>query len=177
MARQEIVFKEAELDDAAGLADFLEQVVTESDFLSQDDDSPNMTVEETACFIQNHLESPNQVCLLAKCDARVIGVLNIEAASHVRVNHIGDIFIAVAKEFWGHGLGQILLEEAIDWAEHSGIIRRLELTVQARNERAVHIYEKFGFEIEGTKRRGAKTKNGDFLDVYLMAKLIENVTE
>ena len=52
-------------------------------------------------------------------------------------------------------------------------IRRLELTVQARNKRAVHLYQKFGFGIEGTKKRGARTKNGEFLDVYLMAKLID----
>ncbi|MBM9834549.1 GNAT family N-acetyltransferase, partial [Enterococcus faecalis] len=41
---------------------------------------------------------------------------------------------------------------------------------------AVHVYQKFGFAIEGTKRRGAKTKNGEFLDVYLMGKLIEDKT-
>ena len=42
-----------------------------------------------------------------------------------------------------------------------------------RNERAVHLYRKFEFDIEGTKKRGARTKNGEFLDVYLMAKLID----
>ena len=52
----------------------------------------------------------------------------------------------------------------IDWADHTPEIRRLELTVQARNERAVHLYQKFGFDIEGTKKRGARTKNGEFLD-------------
>jgi acetyltransferase, GNAT family len=65
------------------------------------------------------------------------------------------------------------METMIDWADHTPTIRRLELTVQARNERAVHLYQKFGFDIEGTKKRGARTKNGEFLDVYLMAKLID----
>ena len=46
----------------------------------------------------------------------------------------------------------------IDWANHTPTIRRLELTVQARNERAAHLYQKFGFDIEGTKKRGARTK-------------------
>lgn len=29
----------------------------------------------------------------------------------------------------------------IDWADHTPTIRRLELTVQARNKRAVHLYQ------------------------------------
>lgn len=45
----------------------------------------------------------------------------------------------------------MLMEAALDWAEHSNTIRRLELTVQKRNKRAIHIYQKFGFEIEGLK--------------------------
>ncbi|MDQ0223100.1 GNAT family N-acetyltransferase [Streptococcus moroccensis] len=177
MAEAEVIFKEAQLEDAAGLAQLLMDVATESEFLTRDDDSPYMTAEETAGFIKNRLASPNQICLIAKVDSRVVGVLNIAAASYTRVNHIGDIFIAIAKDFWGYGLGQILMEEAIDWAEHSGIIRRLELTVQARNERAVHLYQKCGFRIEGTKERGAKTKNGEFLDVYLMGKLIDDKSD
>ena len=77
------------------------------------------------------------------------------------------------KPYWGNGVGQFLMETMIDWADHTPAIRRLELTVQARNERAVHLYQKFGFDIEGTKKRGARTKMEEFLDVYLMAKLID----
>ena len=92
----------------------------------------------------------------------------IEGHQH-RLNEI----CLVAK--LGHEVigGQFLMETMIDWADHTPTIRRLELTVQARNERAVHLYQKFGFDIEGTKKRGARTKNGEFLDVYLMAKLID----
>ena len=71
---------------------------------------------------------------------------------------LGTFFIAVAKPYWGNGVGQFLMETMIDWANHTPTIRRLELTVQARNERAVHLYQKFGFDIEGTKKRGARTK-------------------
>ena len=53
------------------------------------------------------------------------------------------------------------------------MIRRLELTVQARNERAVHLYQAFGFEIDGVQKRGAYLTEGEFLDVYLMGKLID----
>ena len=79
----------------------------------------------------------------------------------------------VKKAFWNQGLGRILLEEALAWAEDSQDIRRLELSVQVRNERAVHLYKDLGFEIEGLQKRGAYLKEGIFLDVYLMGKLID----
>ncbi|WP_198551235.1 GNAT family N-acetyltransferase, partial [Haemophilus influenzae] len=34
------------------------------------------------------------------------------------------------KRYWNNGLGSLLLEEAIEWAQASGILRRLQLTVQ-----------------------------------------------
>ena len=36
------------------------------------------------------------------------------------------------------------MEELIRWAHESHVIRRLELTVQDRNQRAIHVY-KIGF--------------------------------
>ena len=106
-------------------------------------------------------------------DDAIAGLVSITADFHERIRHIGQVFIVVKRAFWNQGLGKFLLEEAIDWAENSGVIRRLELTVQVRNERAVHLYQAFGFEIEGIQKRGAYLAEGKFLDVYLMGKLID----
>ena len=37
----------------------------------------------------------------------------------------------------------------------------------------IHLYKKLGFEIEGCQARGACSAEGEFLDVYLMGKLID----
>ncbi len=66
-----------------------------------------------------------------------------------------------------------MLEEGIEWAHSTGVLRKLVLNVQVRNERAVHLYKKLGFEIEGCQARGACSAEGEFLDVYLMGKLID----
>ena len=58
----------------------------------------------------------------------------------------------IGKRYWNNGLGSFLLEEAIEWAQASGILRRLQLTVQTRNQAAVHLYQKYGFVIEGRPR-------------------------
>lgn len=81
--------------------------------------------------------------------------------------------MAVLKDYWGHGLGRILLEEVIVWAQEIGLLKRLELTVQVRNERAVRLYQSCGFDIEGTQKRGARTDMGEWLDLYYMGRLID----
>ena len=173
MAEQELLIEEARVEDATSLAHLLREVPLESDFLAQDETSPSLLPEELETYLARVLETPNQLCLVAKVGTKVIGVLNVVADQETKTSHIGDVFIAVSKPYWGYGIGHFLMEAMIDWAEHTPEISRLELTVQARNDRAVHLYQKFGFDIEGTKKRGAKTKNGEFLDVYLMAKLID----
>lgn len=173
MAEIEITISEAEVKDAKGLLELLNLVPLESDFLTRDKNSAQMNLTDMETFIERRAFLSNEICILARSDQEVIGVINVSSSEHDRISHIGDIFIAVKKAYWGYGIGKLLMEAVIDWAEHSHVIRRLELEVQVRNEKAVHVYEKFGFEIESTKKRGAKSKNGEFIDVYAMARLID----
>nr|WP_205396334.1 GNAT family protein [Streptococcus lutetiensis] len=170
MAEQEVIVEEAQLTDAKALVELLSQVSQETDFVVAE---TILSQEDMEIFLERHLESVNEICLVVRVGKELAGVLNVSSTSSPQTNHIGDIFIAVQEKYWGYGLGSLLMEVALDWACHTPVIRRLELTVQARNSRAVHLYEKFGFKIEATKERGAKTKDGEFLDVYLMSRLID----
>jgi RimJ/RimL family protein N-acetyltransferase len=170
VAEQEVIVEEAQLFDAKALVDLLSQVSQETDFVVAE---TILSQEDMEIFLERHLESVNEICLVVRVGKELAGVLNVSSTSSPQTNHIGDIFIAVQEKYWGYGLGSLLMEVALDWACHTPVIRRLELTVQARNSRAVHLYEKFGFKIEATKERGAKTKDGEFLDVYLMSRLID----
>ncbi|MEW4355191.1 GNAT family N-acetyltransferase [Streptococcus pneumoniae] len=170
---KEIFFEEADGSHAAVFIDFMNQVEKETDFLVMDETGFQFTVEQLATIFEESLASPSQLHLLALCGDEVIGAVTVRASKQYRISHIGNIFIAVRKDYWGHGIGRILLEEVIAWAQESGIIRRLELTVQARNKGAVHLYQSVGFEIEGMQARGAYSSEGEFLDVYVMGKLID----
>ena len=78
--------------------------------------------------------------------------LNITADQHLRVRHIGDVFLAVRRKFWNQGLATILLEEGIEWAKVSGVLRRLQLSVQKRNEAAIHLYSKWDLSQKAYKK-------------------------
>ena len=169
----ELLIREAEPNDAAELVAFLNRVSLETDFTSLDGDGILLTSEEMEIFLNKQASSDNQITLLAFLNDKIAGIVNITADQRKRVRHIGDLFIVIGKKYWNNGLGSFLLEEVVEWAQASGILRRLQLTVQTRNQAAVHLYQKHGFVIEGRQERGAYIEEGDFIDVYLMGRLID----
>ena len=169
----ELLIREAEPKDAAELVAFLNRVSLETEFTSLDRDGILLTSEEMEIFLNKQASSDNQITLLAFLNGKIAGIVNITADQRKRVRHIGDLFIVIGKKYWNNGLGSFLLEEVVEWAQASGILRRLQLTVQTRNQVAVHLYQKHGFVIEGRQERGAYIEEGDFIDVYLMGRLID----
>ena len=169
----ELLIREAEAEDAVELVTFLNCVSLETDFTSLDGDGILLTSEEMAIFLNKQASWDNQITLLAFLNDKIAGIVNITADQRKRVRHIGDLFIVIGKKYWNNGLGSLLLEEVVEWAQASGILRRLQLTVQTRNLAAVHLYQKHGFAIEGRQERGAYIEEGEFIDVYLMGRLID----
>ena len=58
----------------------------------------------------------------------------------------------------------------IDLTDNWLDIRRIELTAFTDNERAIALYRKFGFEVEGEAKSYA-FRNGEYVDAYYMARL------
>jgi ribosomal-protein-alanine N-acetyltransferase len=65
------------------------------------------------------------------------------------------------------GVARALLEAAVDWARASGV-RKLELHVFPWNAPAIRLYETFGFEREGLRKRHYR-RAGEDVDAILMA--------
>ena len=169
----ELLIREAEAEDAAELVTFLNCVSLETDFTSLDGEGILLTDTEMELFLDKQTHSENQITLLALLNDEIAGIVNITADQRKRVRHIGDLFIVIGQKYWNNGLGSLLLEEVVEWAQASGVLRRLQLTVQTRNQAAVHLYQKYGFVIEGRQEPGAYIEEGKFIDVYLMGKLID----
>jgi putative acetyltransferase len=58
----------------------------------------------------------------------------------------------------------------LNWADNWAQVLRVELSVFADNERAIRLYERFGFEREGLCRADAM-RNGRLADTVTMARL------
>ena len=62
------------------------------------------------------------------------------------------------------------MEAALDLADNWLNLTRIELHVYTDNSAGIGLYEKFGFEVEGTHHRFA-FRNGKYVDAYSMARL------
>jgi putative acetyltransferase len=78
--------------------------------------------------------------------------------------------MSVHDDFCGRGIGTALLAALVDLSDNWLNLKRLELTVYVDNEPAIRLYQKFGFEMEGTRRRDV-FRNGQYVDSYAMARL------
>ena len=78
--------------------------------------------------------------------------------------------IGVRADAGGAGVGAALLRHAMQWASGHGL-HRLELTVMAHNHRAIGLYERVGFSLEG-RRRQCLIVDGQFTDELTMAAIL-----
>lgn len=170
----DVVIREAVPDDAAGILNHLTKTTAETGFITMDEDSLEISVAEEKEQLAKLYASQNSVLFVALADDEVIATASIHGERGPKTQHIGELGIVIAQQYWGLGLGTAMMEELIYWANESGSIKRLELTVQARNTRARHLYEKMGFVLEAVMPRGVKD-HGEYLDVCLMSMLIGEI--
>lgn len=168
----EVTIREAEPADALALLKFTKKVALETEFLVMDELGIVLTEELLALQLADLAESDNNLLLLAFVGEELVGNASVKASSDPLIRHIGEVGISILKEYWHLGLGTILLKEIIYWAQEMAEIFRLELTVQTRNQRAIQLYQKMGFEKEASMARGARSQSGEFLTVDLMSLLI-----
>lgn len=168
-----IILREAVPDDAKDILSMMEQVNSETEFLALDEAELLLPPETLSEELSYMYESNNNLLLLAINEGTIVGTASVKADSQFRLSHVGEVGISILQEYWGMGLGTLMLEEIINWVKEMGVLFRLELDVQVCNERAVHLYQKMGFQIEAVMLRGARTDLGEFLDVYKMSYLIE----
>ena len=116
-------------------------------------------------------ESEGYYHLVAVSGEHVIGMIDvITFPDRPRRRHVGAIGISVGEAWQGKGVGNALMQAAVDLADNWLNLMRLELEVYADNEAAIRLYERFGFEREGVLRKHA-FRNGEFVDSIMMARL------
>ena len=114
---------------------------------------------------------PDDYVLLALVDGQPAGNAGMHlAASSPRRAHARHIGMAVRSEHQGKGVGNALMEALIGIADNWLNVTRLELQVFTDNERAIALYKRHGFEIEGTHKAYA-LRAGKWCDVYSMARI------
>ncbi len=83
----------------------------------------------------------------------------------------GMLGIAIGdKAYWDGGYGTDAMRTLCGFGFDEMNLHRIQLEVFAGNERAIHVYEKVGFQREGLKRDGI-FKRGRYHDIVVMSLL------
>ncbi|MDE1549026.1 GNAT family N-acetyltransferase [Jeotgalibaca caeni] len=169
----EVMIREAIPADAKDILAFSKKTGAETDYLTYGPEGLELSEAFEEMYLEGLMEKENEIMLVATINnEELIGIASVGSNDKLKTQHVGEVGITVAEEFWGFGIGTVLLEEIELWARESGIIRRLELTVHADNERAIGLYEKMGYQQEGRMAR-VMMIDGEFYDGVMMSLLID----
>ena len=173
MTEKLFTIREATPDDADSMLAHLEELRAEPGIhiITQPGES-FLTVEDEAKFITALNSADNSLFLVAvDAENNVIGALLFQGKERRAVRHVSSLSISVAQAWRNKGVGSALLTRSIEWARSSNVVKRLELHVFAENTRAIRVYEKLGFEVEGRLRRGI-FRDGQYHDELVMGLLL-----
>lgn len=92
-----------------------------------------------------------------------IGIFSIDP-----IHRKAEFGIMIDPKHQGHGYASIATDLAIDYAFSTLNLHKLYLIVDRINEKAIHVYEKMGFQVEGILKEEYFV-NGEFHDVSMMS--------
>ena len=125
------------------------------------------SISEERRYLRALKRYPHAAVYVADDGGRVVARLSLARDTHPSSHHVADLGILVAASHRGRGIGRPLLEQAVAWARDAGV-SKIELHVFPWNEPALRLYDSFGFEREGVRRRHYR-RDGQLVDVILMA--------
>ena len=156
--------------DAAAFLELCRRLDEETQLMMLEPGERQTSLAEQSRQIRHVLARSNQTILVAEVEGELVGYVAAYGGDFRRNRHCAHVVAGVRQAFGGRGVGTKLFSEFESWAGRGGI-HRLELTVMAHNDRAIRLYRKAGYEIEGTKRDSLLV-NGSYVDEYYMAKLL-----
>jgi len=107
----------------------------------------------------------------ALVDGEIVGNAGLHSAGKSpRRAHVMHLGMTVREEWQGKGVGTALMRALTSLADGWLNVFRIELTVYTDNERALALYRKFGFVVEGTHKAYA-LRGGRYVDSHSMARV------
>jgi len=169
-----IRFRAARAGDAADLLELKKALDQETHFMLLEPGERTEGPGDVAADLDQAARQDNSVVLVAESAGRLVGYAEARGGRFRRNQATAHLVIGVLAGAQGKGAGTGLLRELKRWAPAQQI-HRLELTVMAHNQRAIDLYRRMGFTIEGL-RRECLALDGRLVDELYMALLLPALT-
>jgi len=97
----------------------------------------------------------------------VVGAIGLQ-----QLRGVVGLGMMISSDRPGQGIGQRLLAAGIEWARSVGA-HKMTLEVWSHNERAIALYLRFGFDVEGRLRRHHRRRSGELWDSIAMGLVLD----
>jgi RimJ/RimL family protein N-acetyltransferase len=167
-----ITIRQASSKDAAAVIEMIRNILSTSEFTLTQPDEFSYTEEEEAALLEKYKTIDGHLFLLAEYQGQLVGNLSFSNGNKRRNLHQGELAMGVRNSMRGKGVGTVLLETLMEWAEKHPLIRKVKLLVAIQNNDAIHLYRNLGFIQEGRLIKEIRMDDGEFMDVIAMYKLV-----
>ena len=147
----------------------MKQASGETDFLIRYPEEWDIPVEKEEAWIESVRNSPSELVIAAYVDGELAGSCSISFRMGKKMGHRAGVGIVLLEKFWNLGIGSALFTEMIAAAEARGT-EIIELKFVEGNDRARHLYEKFGFRVVAEKPMAFKLKDGTYRSEFFMLR-------
>lgn len=161
--------RSAEEKDAKNLSEIRLQIDGETENLDREQGEAYIDEAGFKKIIQNDTDYIRNLFLVAEVNGKVVAFSRCEGNKLKRFSHKVEFGICVLKDYWGYGIGRNLLNESIRWADVNGI-KKITLNVLEINEKAIQLYQKYGFEVEGILKNDKLLSDGNYYNTIVMGR-------
>lgn len=164
----ELTIRRAQVGDAAALCELMSDVEIFGNLLQLPYPSEEAWRQRLADGL---IPGKPDLSLVAVRQGVVVGSAGLHSVGpSLRRRHALTLGISVRPAAQGSGVGSALMAALLDYADNWAQALRIELVVYCDNDRAIKLYERHGFEIEG-RFRGHALRQGEYVDSFGMARL------
>ena len=165
-----VTIRKPKVEDAEAIINVMTIADTETLFLARNPGEFCTPIEREKQIIENVLADNDVEWFVAEYENKVIGQCSVGLVRrNARYRHRAEVAFVILKDYCNFGIGGKMMEECIKWCKKNGVTQ-IELDVVKNNERALKMYQGFGFEIIGTKENALRYQDGTYADEYLMIK-------
>ncbi|HDR4724393.1 GNAT family N-acetyltransferase [Bacillus cereus group sp. Sample62] len=122
-------------------------------------------------IIKADSEEMKNLFLVAEVHNQIVGFSRCEGSNLKRLSHKVEFGVCILREFWGYRMGKSLLQQSIQWADENEV-KKISLQVLETNEKAIQLYKKSGFEVEGILKNDKRLSNGKYYNTVVMGRCI-----
>lgn len=111
-------------------------------------EEPYETFAELSALYEAHIHDQRERRFVLEHEGESAGLVELVEIDHV--HRRAEFQIIIAPEYQGRGLATEATRLALDYGFSVLNLYKLYLIVDKENARAIHVYEKLGFQVEGT---------------------------